>query len=113
MAPPDEHGFCSFGLEVGVTKTAAAHARVVIAEVNPRMPRTLGDSFIHLSKITHIVPVEYELPELPMGQPTELTKQIGKQNVIVRDHDHQGIFQSGLTGARSIVNERGRRWYLP
>ncbi len=78
VSPPDEHGFCSFGLEVGVTKTAAAHARIVIAEVNPRMPRTLGDSFIHLSKITHLVPVEYELPELPMGQPTELTKQIGK-----------------------------------
>ncbi len=78
VSPPDEHGFCSFGLEVGVTKTAAAHARIVIAEVNPRMPRTLGDSFIHLSKLTHIVPVEYELPELPMGQPTELTKQIGK-----------------------------------
>lgn len=78
VSPPDEHGFCSLGLEVGVTKTAAAHARVVLAEVNPRMPRTLGDSFIHLSKITHIVPVEYELLELPMGQPTELTRQIGR-----------------------------------
>ncbi len=78
VSPPDEHGFCSFGLEVGLTKTAAASARLVIAEVNPRMPRTLGDSFIHLSKITHLVPVEYEMPELPMGQPTELTKQIGQ-----------------------------------
>ena len=78
VSPPDEHGFCSFGIEVGVTKTAAAHARVVIAEVNPQMPRTLGDSFIHVSKLTYIVPVDYTLPELPMGQPTELTRQIGK-----------------------------------
>lgn len=78
VSPPDEHGFCSLGIEVGVTKTAAAHAKIVIAEVNPQMPRTLGDSFIHLSKITHIVPVDYGLPELPMGQPTELTRRIGK-----------------------------------
>jgi acetyl-CoA hydrolase len=78
VSPPDEHGFCSFGLEVGVTKTAAASARVVIAEVNAQMPRTLGDSFIHISKITHLVPVDYPIMELPMGQPTELTKQIGK-----------------------------------
>ncbi len=135
VSPPDEHGFCSFGLEVGVTKTAAAHAQVVIAEVNPRMPRTLGDSFIHLSKITHIVPVEYELPELPMGQPTELTKQIGKHIadmiedgstlqmgigaipdgvlVYLRDKRHLGIhtelFSDGvidLVEAGIITNER-------
>lgn len=78
VSPPDEHGFCSFGVEVGVTKTAAASARLVIAEVNPQMPRTLGDSFVHVSKLTHIVPADYALPELPMGQPTELTRQIGK-----------------------------------
>ncbi len=78
VSPPDEHGFCSFGIEVGVSKTSAASARVIIAEVNPHMPRTLGDAFIHLSKITHLVPVDYALPELPMGQPTDLTKQIGK-----------------------------------
>ena len=63
---PDEHGFCSFGVEVGVTKTAARSAKIVIAEVNPQMPRTLGDSFIHTSKIDHIVPVSYPLPEVSM-----------------------------------------------
>lgn len=75
---PDEHGFCSFGVEVGVTKTAAQYAKIVIAEVNPQMPRTLGDSFIHISKIDHIVPVAYPLPEVSMGEPTELSKQIGQ-----------------------------------
>ena len=73
---PDEHGFCSFGVEVGVTKTAAQAARIVIAEVNPNMPRTLGDSFIHVSKITHIVPVDYPLPETPMGDPSDLASRI-------------------------------------
>ncbi|MDR7458020.1 MAG: 4-hydroxybutyrate CoA-transferase, partial [Armatimonadota bacterium] len=44
VSPPDEHGFCSFGIEVGITKPAAQSARVIVAEVNDRMPRTLGDS---------------------------------------------------------------------
>jgi 4-hydroxybutyrate CoA-transferase len=76
VTPPDEHGFCSFGVEVGVTKTAAQFAKLVIAEVNPNMPRTLGDSFIHISKIDHIVPVDYRLPETPMGDPSELASRI-------------------------------------
>jgi 4-hydroxybutyrate CoA-transferase len=78
VAPPDEHGFCSFGVEVGVTKTAAQASRIVIAEINPNMPRTLGDAFIHISKITHIVPVDYPLPETPMGTTTDLSKQIAR-----------------------------------
>jgi acetyl-CoA hydrolase len=78
VAPPDEHGFCSLGVEVGVTKTAAQSARIVIAEVNPNMPRTLGDSFVHLSKITHIVPVDYQLPETPMGDPSETATRIAR-----------------------------------
>ncbi|HEY4690529.1 MAG TPA: acetyl-CoA hydrolase/transferase C-terminal domain-containing protein [Anaerolineae bacterium] len=76
VTPPDEHGFCSFGVEVGVTKTAAQAAQTVVAEVNPNMPRTLGDSFLHVSKIDYIVPVDYELPELPMGDPTDLAQRI-------------------------------------
>jgi acetyl-CoA hydrolase len=78
VGPPDDHGFCSFGIEVGVTKTAAQSAKIVIAEVNPNMPRTLGDAFIHISKLNYIVPVEYQLPELSMGVTTDLSKQIAR-----------------------------------
>jgi len=46
VTPPDKNGYCSYGVEVGVTKPAAESAKIVIAEVNPNMPRTLGDSFI-------------------------------------------------------------------
>jgi acetyl-CoA hydrolase len=63
VSTPDEHGFCSFGVEVGLTKTAAESAKIIIAEVNEKMPRTLGDSFIHVSRLTHIVPVNYPIPE--------------------------------------------------
>jgi len=67
VSTPDEHGFCSLGVEVGLTKSAAESARVVIAEVNEKMPRTLGDSFIHVSRLTHIVPVNYPIPEHKMS----------------------------------------------
>jgi acetyl-CoA hydrolase len=67
VSPPDDHGFCSFGVEVGITKTAAQSAGCVIAEINPRMPRTLGDSFIHISKLSAIVQVDYPLPEVHMA----------------------------------------------
>jgi 4-hydroxybutyrate CoA-transferase len=67
LSPPDEHGFLSFGIENGLTKSAAESARIIIAEVNQQMPRTLGDSFIHLSRINYIVPVNYQLAEMMMG----------------------------------------------
>ena len=67
LSPPDEHGFCSFGIETGLTKSAAESAAVIIAEVNQQMPRCLGDSFIHVSRINHIIPVDYPLPEMTMG----------------------------------------------
>jgi acetyl-CoA hydrolase len=67
VSPPDEHGFCSLGIEVGLTKSAADAAKIIIAEVNQQMPRTLGDSFIHVSKLDYVVPADYPLPELGMG----------------------------------------------
>jgi len=78
LSPPDEHGFCSFGIENGLTKSPAESAKIIIAEVNQKMPRTLGDSFIHLSRINYIVPVDYPLAEMAMGGdgPDETTEKI-------------------------------------
>ncbi len=67
VSPPDEHGFCSLGVEVGLTKSPAESAKIIIAEVNEQMPRTLGDSFIHVSRLNCIVPVNYPVAELPQG----------------------------------------------
>ena len=80
-SPPDEHGFLSFGVEVGLTKPAAQNAKIVIAEVNEFMPRALGDSFIHISKVDYMVPVSYHLPEVPQGTPGELEKRIAEHIV--------------------------------
>lgn len=73
VSVPDEHGFCSLGLEVGLTKSAAESARIIIAEVNEQMPRTLGDSFIHVSRLNYIVPANYPIPEMPMAEEGEST----------------------------------------
>jgi len=78
VTPPDEHGFCSFGVEVGTTKPAAESATVIIAEVNRQMPRTLGDSFIHVSRLHHIVEVDYPLPEAPQGGSSEQHMLVGQ-----------------------------------
>ena len=67
VSRPDEHGFCSLGVEVGLTKSAAESAKIIVAEVNDQMPRTLGDSFIHVSRLNYIVPVNYAIPEMPMA----------------------------------------------
>ncbi len=80
VSPPDEHGFCSYGIETGLTKTPAESARTIIAEVNPNMPRCHGDSFIHVSRLDYIVPVDYPLLQLAMteGGPAELHTRIAE-----------------------------------
>ena len=78
VSPPDPHGFCSFGVEVGTTKPAAEAAAVLIAEINPRMPRTHGDSFIHVSRLDQIVEVDYPLPQAPQGGSTEKHLKVGE-----------------------------------
>ncbi len=101
VSPPDEHGFCSFGVEVGVTKTAAEVARTVIAEVNPRMPRTLGDSFIHLSKLTHVIEVDYPLPEIQMSEPSPVQQAIGQH--IANLIEDGSTLQTGIGGIPNAV----------
>jgi 4-hydroxybutyrate CoA-transferase len=78
LSPPDEHGFCSFGIENGLTKSPAESAKIIIAEINEQMPRTLGDSFIHLSRVNYIIPVDYEPAEMLMGSEEidEVTQKI-------------------------------------
>jgi len=69
LSAPDEHGYCSFGISVDYTKPAAESSRIVIAEVTPHMPRTLGNAFIHVSDIDYIVecdsrPIEMQPPKI-------------------------------------------------
>jgi 4-hydroxybutyrate CoA-transferase len=78
LSPPDGHGFCSFGVGVDTTLTAARCARYVIAQVNHQMPRTYGDSFIHVSKLDSIVEVSRPLAEAPRVEINDIHRAIAK-----------------------------------
>ncbi len=78
VSPPDRHGYVSLGVSVDIVKAGVDAADLVIAEVNPKMPRTHGDSFIHVDRIDALVPVEYELPELPDNPADEVSRAIGE-----------------------------------
>jgi 4-hydroxybutyrate CoA-transferase len=64
VSPPDKYGFCSFGVGIETTKPATEVAKIIIAQINPQMPWTLGDSFIHIDKIDYCVEVDAPLNEL-------------------------------------------------
>lgn len=89
LAPPDEHGFMSFGISVDYTKVAAECASTVIAAVNPNMPRTLGDCFVHVSEVDSIVETEEQIIEIPLPRIGEIEQAIG-ENVA-------GLIEDGST----------------
>ena len=78
VSPPDERGRCSLGISVDIVRSAAENAALVIAQVNPRMPRTLGNSFLHVHDLDVLVPVDAPLLELVPPEPTDVTRRIGE-----------------------------------
>jgi len=80
VSPPDAHGFCSLGTSVDAACTAASLAKTVIVQINPRMPRTIGDSHLHVSRIAVAYHEERELPEVRYGVETdEVAARIGRR----------------------------------
>jgi acyl-CoA hydrolase len=101
VSPPDAHGFCSFGVGVDTTLTAAKTAEVVIAQVNPQMPRTYGDSFIHVSDLDAIVEADRPLCVLPKEPISDLHRQIAR-HVASLIHDGDTL-QLGIGGIPDAV----------
>jgi 4-hydroxybutyrate CoA-transferase len=77
VSPPDANGFCSLGISVDVAKPAAEAASTVIAQVNPQMPRTHGDAFVHVDHIDHLVEGDGPLIEVQSPPPDAVARQIG------------------------------------
>lgn len=75
VSPPDQHGFCSLGVSVDVARAAVKHARRVIAQVNPQMPRTHGDGLIHTREIDYMIEVDEPLPEVNYSQKVSDTER--------------------------------------
>jgi acyl-CoA hydrolase/GNAT superfamily N-acetyltransferase len=78
VSPPDAHGFCSMGVSVDIVKAAVENADYVVAEINPNMPRTLGDSFIHRARIHASVRSDLPILEFPSVTCSPEARQIGE-----------------------------------
>jgi 4-hydroxybutyrate CoA-transferase len=101
LSPPDEHGFMSFGVEILASKAAAEKAKIVIAQVNEKMPRVLGDSFIHVSRVDKIVEISEELPQLERSPFTEVERKIG--HFIAELIEDGSTLQLGIGGIPDAV----------
>jgi acyl-CoA hydrolase len=78
VSPPDKFGYCSLGVSVDITRSGLENAGLVIAQVNPRMPRTWGDSFVHVDEIDWLVPFEEHLVEsVPAAKDNQIAQRIG------------------------------------
>jgi acyl-CoA hydrolase/GNAT superfamily N-acetyltransferase len=100
VSEPDEYGFVSLGVSVDITMAVVHHARLVVAEVNPHMPRTHGDTFVPLSAIAHVVAVDTPLPTFTHELASDVAEQIGKYIA--------GVIDDGATlqiGLGRIPNE--------
>ena len=101
VSPPDSHGFCSFGVGVDTTLTAAKEARYVVAQVNDQMPRTYGDSFIHVSDIDAVVESSRPLCAMKKPEITEMHVAIAR-NVASLIEDGS-VLQTGIGGIPDAV----------
>ncbi len=101
VSPPDAHGFCSFGVGVDTTLTAAKCAHYVVAQVNDQMPRTYGDSFIHVSQINAVVETSRPLCQLKKPEITELHVAIARN--VAGLIDDGAVLQTGIGGIPDAV----------
>jgi 4-hydroxybutyrate CoA-transferase len=101
LSPPDPHGFCSFGVGVDTSLTAAKCARRVIAQINDRMPRTYGDSFIHVSEL-HAV-VDSSRPLCAMARPRTNDLHVAIARNVASLIDDGAVIQTGIGGIPDAV----------
>src|SRR5512146_1042676 len=101
VSPPDEHGFCSLGVAVETTLTAAKCAHYVVAQVNDQMPRTLGNSFIHVDEIDALVESSVPLVEAHKTETNEVCRAIAKHAASLIDDGC--TLQTGIGGIPDAI----------
>ncbi len=101
VSPPDEHGFMSLGVETLASKAACRHAKKVIVQVNAKMPRVLGDSFLHVGRVDAIVEHDEALPTLVGKPPTAVEEAIGRN--VVSLIEPGSTVQMGIGGIPDAV----------
>lgn len=101
VSPPDSHGFCSLGVSVDIARAAADTAKIVIAQINPHVPRTIGDALVHINDIHFAVEVDEPLPEVPPPAPTAVDEAIGRS--IAELIDDGATLQMGIGAIPNAV----------
>lgn len=94
VSPPDNHGYCSLGVSIEATLAAIENAKHVIAQVNPQMPRTMGDGLIHISEINTLVDVDIPIYEHFLPEPSKVEKIIG--NYVAELIEDKSTLQMGI-----------------
>ena len=101
VSPPDEHGYCSLGVSVDITLPAVQTAKKVVAQINPRVPRTHGDGIIHISQITAAIEVDIPIHSPTITTPSELEQKVGEYVAgLVEDG---ATLQMGIGGIPNVV----------
>lgn len=101
VSPPDKHGYCSLGVSVDITLPAIQTAKKVIAQINPRVPRTHGDGIIHISKINAAIEMDEPIYSISPAAPTEIELQIGLHVAgLIEDG---ATLQMGIGGIPNVV----------
>jgi len=101
LSPPDSHGFCSFGVGVDTSLTAAKYSRYVVAQINDQMPRTYGDSFIHVSELDAVVESSRPLCELKKAKVSDVHIAVAKHVAgLIEDGS---VLQTGIGGIPDAV----------
>lgn len=101
VSPPDKHGYCSLGVSVDVIVGGLESAKTVIAQINPQMPRTMGDGIIHIDRFDACVEVDEPLYELVIGDPTDEETRIGHH--IAEMIEDGSTLQMGIGGIPNAV----------
>ena len=103
VSPPDARGQCSLGVSIDIVKSAAANAKYVVAQVNPLMPRTLGNSFIHVNQIDMLVPYEEAIIEAPVPKLDAMLRKIGEN--VARLVEDGSTIECGIGNVPQAVAE--------
>jgi len=103
VTPPDENGLCSFGVSVDIVKSAAANARYIIAQVNSKMPRTFGDSFIHVNRLDMMVPHDEDIIEVTVSESSQTLQRIGQN--IARLVEDGSTIECGIGSIPQVLAE--------
>lgn len=108
VSPPDKYGFCSYGINVDIVKPIAESAEYVVAEINPKMPRTLGDSFIHMDDIDAYVLTDHDIIDFNYGEPDEVSQKIAK--FVASLIEDNSTIQMGIGQIpNAVTNELGEK----